>query len=366
MTESSGKISVLQACMILLLMNGLTNHVIVNPMLLDASGRDAWISVIGAGIIFIPWCLLLFVFMKKSQQQKLQPWLAEHTHPAISWLLTIPLCVQLYLIGGMTIVHTATWTISNYLPATPKLVLVITLSILCALCASWGIRAIAITSGILLPIVMLLGIFASVSNYSEKNLHLLKPFIEYGWNPVFTGMIYAGGGFVELIVLIAMQHRLQSKIRAWPLIIYGLISIYIMLGPLIGAITEFGPYEAAKQMVSPYEQWRLVKLGSYVEHLDFFSVYQWLAGASIRISLSIFLLIELLPLSETRLRNRFIMMITVSYILLSMLPINEYSFYSWMYRLYFPVSLAVAFAVSVAWVFISLFAKPSKGGKSIT
>ncbi len=38
------KINFIQVCMILMLVNGLMNHVIVNPMLLDVAGRDAWIS----------------------------------------------------------------------------------------------------------------------------------------------------------------------------------------------------------------------------------------------------------------------------------------------------------------------------------
>ncbi|WP_256758039.1 endospore germination permease [Cohnella sp. WQ 127256] len=357
MSATSGKISFLQVSMMLLLMNGLTNHVIVNPMLLDAAGRDSWLSVLGTGILFIGWCLLLLLFMKRSGQQKLQPWLAERTHPIISWILTIPLCIQLLMIGGMTVSYTAAWTASNYLPNTPKFVLSLTLALLCALFATWGIHVIAIASGLLLPIVMILGIFASVSNAPEKNFSLLKPIVEHGWNPVYEGMIYAGGGFIELVVLIAMQHHLNTKVRPWSLLIYAAISIYIMLGPLVAAIAEFGPFEAAKQMVSPYEQWRLVKLGTYVEHVDFFSIFQWLSGACIRISLSIFIAIDLLPKRITQHRKLFVWIIAGIYVLLSMIPINEYSFYTWMYRYYFPITLTVALSVSLVWILISYLAK---------
>ncbi|GED29378.1 hypothetical protein BCE02nite_05190 [Brevibacillus centrosporus] len=52
--ESSG-ISVIQLFTIFALMIGLKNHVIINPMLLDASGRDAWITVLvtGEGDLFL-------------------------------------------------------------------------------------------------------------------------------------------------------------------------------------------------------------------------------------------------------------------------------------------------------------------------
>ncbi|RKP58047.1 spore gernimation protein [Cohnella endophytica] len=365
MTASKESINFLQACMILLLMNGLTNHVIVNPMLLDASGRDSWIAPLAAGLLFIPWCFMLIFIMRKSGQNKLQPWLSERTNAPISWILVFPLLLQLYMIGGLTVIHTTNWTINNYLPATPKVVLAFSLTVLCTLCASWGIRAIAITSGILLPIVVALGFFAGISNIPEKNFSLIKPFLENGWSPVFAGTVYAGGGFIELIVLLAMQHRLNKPVRRLHLVFFALFSIYIMTGPLIGAITEFGPAEAAKQMVSPYEQWRLVKLGNYFEHIDFFSIYQWLAGASIRIGLSMYLIIEVLPIRTNRTRNLILMAIAFSYVAEAIFPINSYDFYSWMYHFYFPVSLAVAFSASLSWTVVSLFSKSQKRRQKI-
>ncbi len=345
-----------------MLTNGLTTHVIVNPMLLDASGRDSWIAVIAAGLLFVPWCFLLALFMRKAGQMELQPWLAEKTHPIVAWALTIPLCIQLYLIGAMTVVHSATWTITNYLPGTPRVVLAVIITGLCAFYANWGIRVIAIMSGVLLPLVIVLGMFVGVSNYPQKDFHLLKPYLEFGIDPVLQGMIYAGAGFVELVTLVAMQRHLTKKVKPWGLVLYAALMIYITLGPLIGAITEFGPNEAAKQMVSPYEQWRLVKLGTYVEHVDFFSIYQWLAGACVRISLSLFLVPDLLQVRGSKPRTRFIALIGLSYVALSIFPIDDYAFYLWMYRFYFPISLAVAFTASICWMSISWFAKPVKGG----
>ncbi|WP_233567709.1 endospore germination permease [Cohnella faecalis] len=320
MSDSNGKINFFQACLILMLMNGLANHVIVNPMILDASGRDAWLSVLCAGTVLMLWFILLTWLMKRSGQQKLQPWLASKTRPAISWLLVLPICVQLYLIGGMTVAHTAIWTLTNYLPNTPKLLLVVAITLICALSAIWGIRILAVTSAILLPFVIALGYFVSTSNLPQKNFELLKPIAEHGWPPIVDGMVYAGGGFVELIVFLVMQHRLSTKISVWKMLVFAAISTYIMIGPVIGAITEFGPVEAAKQMESPYEQWRLVKLGSYVEHVDFFSIYQWLSGAIVRVGLSVFLLVDMLPIRQARARNWLIIAIIFSFVIISMIP----------------------------------------------
>ncbi|PWV95338.1 spore germination protein (amino acid permease) [Paenibacillus cellulosilyticus] len=354
------KISFLQAAMIFMLANGLVSHVIINPMLLDASGRDAWITVIVSGIILVPWCIMLAVAMRRSGQQKLVPWLSARTHPVIAWLLVLPVLVCLYMIGGMTASYTATWTISNYLPTTPPLVLGLLLTVISALCAIWGIRVIAITSGILLPIVIALGYFVNISNMPEKDFALLKPYLEHGWNKVWDGLIYAGGGYIEFAFLMTVQHHIRTKIKPWHIVVFAIIMVYISLGPIIGAITEFGPNEAAKQMTSPYEQWRLVKLGDYIEHLDFFSIYQWQSGAVIRMSLAIFLVVDMLPIRRPMTRMITIGLIALSYVILAVIPINEYTYYLFLYRYYFPISFVVLFVASAAWMLISMASKPSK------
>lgn len=360
MDKSIGKINFLQVCMILMLMNGLMTHVVVNPMLLEASGRDAWISALLAGVLLLPWCALLVIFMKKSGQQKLQPWLASKTNSTISWSLVIPICLQLYLIGGTTVIHTATWANINNLPGTPRFALIFTLCLVSLYYAISGIRMIAISAGILLPMVIALGYFVSFANMPKKDFTLLQPVLEYGWQPVIHGMLYAGGGFIELIMIIAIQHRIKSRVRPWQLMILAAIMVYITVGPIIGGITEFGHREATKQMESPYEQWRLVKLGNNIEHVDFLSEFQWLSGAVIRVSFSQLLIGELLPFRGLKKKTVLIVSISISYIMLTMLPLESYSVYLWMYRYYMPISFTVALFISLVCMAIALISRKVK------
>lgn len=341
--------------MMFALMNGLASHIIVNPMVLSASKRDSWITVLVTGVFFLLWILLLVWLMNRSGYQEWKVWLSQKASPFVSWLLVIPLCIQMYLIGGMTVIHTATWHITNYLPSTPKVLLVISLVFFCTAISMWGIRVIAIVSGVLLPIVVVLGIFVGAFNSPMKDYALLRPVLENGWSPVLDGMVYSGAGFVELVALILIQHHLKEKIRVWQLLLYGVFSIIISLGPIVGAITEFGPLEASHQTTSPYEQWRLVKIGEFIEHLDFLSIFQWLSGACIRISLSVFLFVELLPLRKPRSRHWAIAVVMGTYIILSLFPVNEYSFYLWMDHYYMPISLAVLLSLSFLWMIVALF-----------
>ena len=360
MDTTNGKISLLQTFMILMLMNGLTNHVIVNPMILDAAGRDSWFSAVLASGLFFLWCLILIFIIHRSGQQKLQTWLASQTNTVLSWILLLPIIVQLYLIGNTTVVHTSIWTVTNYLPATPKFILTGALTLVCFYSAIMGVRTIAICSGILLPVVILLGIFVAVANSPEKDYSMLLPFLENGMQPVVHGMVYAGGGFVEMIFLLLMQHHVKQKIKLWKLLVFAAIMVYIMIGPLIGGIVEFGPVEAAKQMISPYEQWRLVRLGDYVEHVDFLSVFQWLSGACVRISLALFLLADLFPTKNAKVKHLIILIAALSYVATSFFPINQNEYYLWMYHQYFPACLVVSVAISLVWAAISLIKRTKK------
>jgi spore germination protein (amino acid permease) len=364
MIHTKTKISFVQTFMVMMLFNGLLSHVILNPILLDVSGRDAWITVLCTAALYLPWCALLVFIMKKANGQKMQLWLAEQTSPFFSWLLIIPLAIQLYFIGGMTLTHTSLWAVSNYLPETPQNVLIIALILACYYLARSGINAIAIGSGLLLPAVVTLGYLVAFGNIPEKDWVFLRPFLEEGWGRIFSGMLYAGGAFVELSLLLLLQHRLKKKVHVWQMMLLGFVLVLITLGPIIGAITEFGPKEAAKQLVSPYDQWRLLKLGNYVEHVDFFSIFQWLSGATIRISLSLFLLTDLFSFQQPKSRNRFLAVITVSYVLLTII-INYYNtFFLWIFERYLIVSLVVTLILTLIWAVVAWFSHPRKENRT--
>lgn len=366
MDNTAGKIGFVQIAMVMMLFNGLASHVIINPLLLDASGRDAWIAVLLTAVLFIPWCALPVYIMKKSGRKPLPAWLAERTNRFVSWMLLVPVLIQLYLIGSMTVAQTAIWTITNYLPSAPQTIIAACLVLACHYSARGGLNTIAVGSGVLLPVVVCLGLFVATANVTEKNLALLKPLLENGWKPVASGMVYAGGAFVEVMLIVLLQHRLKKEVRTWQMMLLGVLLVWITLGPIVGAISEFGPREAAKQMVSPYEQWRLVKLGNYFEHVDFLSVFQWLAGASVRISLAQFLFVELLPVRSPQTRNRILLGVSLSFIAVSLATGTYQVYFVRAFEQYFRISLVVTLIVTTVWAAIAFFAKPANAKEEST
>jgi Spore germination protein. len=84
MNGNASKITFVQVFMMLALMNGLASHVIVNPMILEASGRDSWIAVLAAGAIFLVWIMMLHWLMKRTGQRNWKEWLRKQASPALA------------------------------------------------------------------------------------------------------------------------------------------------------------------------------------------------------------------------------------------------------------------------------------------
>lgn len=296
MNRGSEFITYLQLCFIMMLSTGLLNHVIIIPLLLQQAGRDGWLSVLLLMIVVLAWIPLLRWIMKAKGQQELFPWMKETFGPGVAWCVTAVLGLYLWVSAVVTLKDTVNWTKTSYLPQTPLFVITLSLLLLCIFGALAGLRSIAICSGILLPFVLLFGYFIMFANARYKDYSLMFPLFEHGYMPAVRGTLYIGAGLAELFLLILIQHRISKVPRFWGIAVLAIILCGLTIGPLIGSITNFGIKEAANIRYPAFEQWRLVTVSKYIEHVDFLSIYQWMSGAFIRISFMLFLIVELLPL----------------------------------------------------------------------
>jgi len=289
------------AVAILILSVGLVNHVLIVPILLTVAKRDAWMAVILAFLVILPWTAIpFFNLLKKMSHQRFDKWLKDRVHPVIAWIILGYFLVLMFLIASETLIVTSSWTGTTYLPNTPTYVVVVVFLALCLYAACKGLRTIAYMSCLLLPMVIVLGDFVMSTNMPHKDYRYLLPMLEYGFSPVVRASIDCLTAFSELFMLLFMQHHLKKSYKRWHIIVLVLFLGLLAVGPLTGAISEFGPGEAEKMRYPAFSQWRLVSIGRYFEHVDFFAIFQWLSGALIRISLSMFLILEFNPLSKSK------------------------------------------------------------------
>ncbi|QPC48232.1 GerAB/ArcD/ProY family transporter [Mangrovibacillus cuniculi] len=355
-TMHTEKINSLEVIMLLLLSLGLLNHVIIIPMLLDSGGRDAWISVLASGILFLLFALLISFIMARTGQENIYLYLKKHYGSFIAWCLITPFCLYLFLSSFITFKDTVTWTITSYLPQSSSILLELLLLSLCIYAAFLGIRVIAVAAGIILPIVVTLGFFVMSANMSKKEFSLLKPVLEFDIEPVAKGMLVACGGFIEIILLLTIQHHLKKRFRWYQVILVALLLIGLTFGPLTAAISEFGPQLAKELRYPAFEQWRLVTLGTYVDHVDYLSIFQWLSGAFIRVSLAFFLLPDLLHIVNQKKRIFVVLGIAFLFLISNFLPISDMALYSTVYKYVLPGQLIILF-VTTCIIFLLVVGK---------
>ncbi|WHY78339.1 endospore germination permease [Neobacillus sp. WH10] len=332
-------ISLVQTVMIIFLSTGLLNHIIIIPILLDVAKRDAWVSVLLAGTCSLVWIALLCIGIRKMHKQHLFEWIKQAYHPLVGHLLAIVASVYLFVLCAVTVRDTVHWIHLAFSPNTPILILTFILVLISAINAFLGINSLANTAGFLLPLVIILGLFLMFANIPHRNFSFLKPILAHGMQPVWNGSIYVGAGLVELIMLFFLQHHIQSRISYRSLGIISLLLMFLTIGPLISAVVEFGPEEAAKLRFPVYEEWRLVTIGRYVEHLDFLSIYQWFCGAFLRISLMMFLIIDVFNIQTKR--KKMIMLSFIFFILvgITIIPYSDPVFLHLQSKYILPYSL---------------------------
>lgn len=355
-----------QLITLFMLSSGLMDHVIVIPFLLGIAGRSAWISVLCVGVVLTCWLPLLLYVMKKTNMEPIFVWVRHKYGAFLSSILRIPVMLYLFAIGAITVVDTVAWVKSMFLPDTPTWFITVSLMGVCVWAAYSGIQTIARCGIFLLPLVVLFGIFVATVNLPRKHYHFLLPILENGFGPVAHGMFVVGGGMVELALVLLLQQHMQEKLKFRHLLFMLWVLVGLTVGPLIGAIAEFGPDEAARLRYPAYEEWRLVRIGHYVEHVDFLSIFQWLSGAFIRISLAIYLVKDLLQdyISKKTASLPIILIITALMIYIVLRPHSDKDFVQFLNQWYFTGAIAITLLLSLGVMLLAWFKKQGRSDSS--
>lgn len=324
---------------LVIMSTGFMVHVLIIPAILTSSNRDAWLSVIFSTVPLIVWILLIFYIYKKL-----------YTHHDIlsllkqklskSWIIIIfsILIAAYFLISAfITLKYTFFWANANYTFDVPNFIIVLLFALICYYASAKGIRTISSIALLVFPIVSFFGFLVGIGNSQNKNYELLFPVFENGYRDFIQGLVYSCAGLFEMIFLLFLMSYIKDRLKVKWLILVGIFLVFLTLGPLMGAISQFGPEEAEKLRNPAYEQWKLLEIGKHITRLDFLSIFQWLSGAFVRISLSLLIADKLFFIKK---RKKWVL--PTLYVLLiigACIPLNATSFFYFLQTYFFPFSL---------------------------
>jgi spore germination protein KB len=324
-------ISAIHIYILLILSTGFIVHVLSIPLLLTVSKRDAWISVIFSFIPFILWILIVFYIYKR---------LNTSFFSFLKMKFSIPISIvfgfYFFISAVITLKSTVIWAKTNYTFEIPNLVVVSLFTLICLYASIKGIRTISTVAFLILPFVILFGLVVGLGNIPNKNFELLFPIFENGYKDSLKGLIFSCSGLFEIIYLLFLTPYLKDPLKLKWLLLVGFMLVLLTLGPLVGAITEFGSVEAEKMRNPAYEQWRILSIG-HVTRLDFLSIFQWLSGAFVRISLSLFIADNLF--FRQKKTGWVLPILSLLLIIALCIPWNATSFFYFLKNIFYPISL---------------------------
>lgn len=349
-----------QLFLLLLISTGLLNHVILIPNLLTAAGRDSWVSVIVAYPIALFFLWLIYFIVRNSPSEGFFSMIKQRLGNTFSILLSIPVMLFLFISSYVTFRDLVIWLKAYFLADASILMINCIIILVCFLITFSGIKYMAISSGFLLPLVMLLGIFIAITNTDLKDPSLLFPLFTDGYSDLLKGIIYVLSGLLEVYIVVLVHPFSQEPIKFRQLFILLTALTGLIFGPLTASIMEFGPAEAVNFQYPAFEQWRVLSIGAYISHLDFFALYQWLSGALIRIGLFMYLLGTLFTNKKKHYKLNPIL-ISVMYLLLlglMTLTFETYYFYKAIYLYFLPACMVFfLFQILISALILSVLKK---------
>lgn len=337
---------------LLIMSTGFMVHVLSLSVLLSIAKRDSWLSVISSTIPVTIWILLVFYIYKKLNHHDVISLLKNSFSKWVFGIFSVMFCSYFLITAFLTLKYTVYWANDNYTLDIPNYVVVLLFSLVCYYASAKGLRTIATMAFLLLPIVIIFGILVGVGNTPNKNYEQLFPLFEDGYQGFFQGIVYACAGLFEVFLILFLTKNVKGKLKLKWLILVGLFLVGLFFGPLTAAIAEFGSVEAGKLRNPAYEQWKLLTIGHYLTRLDFLSIFQWLSGAYIRISLSLFIAGKVFSYKNEKwwlLPSLYIILIVAACI-----PLESTSFNYFLREIYFPFNL---FFQIFTMLFLLLFTK---------
>lgn len=336
---SLGEISIIQVSLLFVTGIGLKDHVTIIPPLIQTAGKDGWLSILLTFFLISAWGLLLIYIYNGIGRENLFSWLGQNIGKWPTLILKFIVSLYLVSLASATAKEMIAWTNVTYLITTPAILLIIIFIAICVFMASTNLQSLAIVNVFLLTLIIILGLFIGVSNMRFKDFSLLRPVLEHGIEPVFSGTLYTLSGSIELIVILFLSHKIHGMVHYKVIVINAFLLAFLTMGPFIGAITEFGVEEASKQNFPAFAEWSILSLGRFIEHMDFFSIYQWLSGAFIRVSFLLYISAEVCQIKKNSKKTFLLLFYGLLIIAFVLWPMSDADYYALSKKILLPLTL---------------------------
>ncbi|WNR46486.1 endospore germination permease [Paenibacillus roseipurpureus] len=324
---------------------------------IEQAKRDTFVSSLIGCIAYLLYAFWIYrIVNNQAPNQSFLDVLELKMGSLFAW--SVRYWIALYLMCELFVIdkNIVTWVKSLILPYTPIWAISLPFLIVCAYLAVKGIKPIAISISVLMPAFLFLTVFMAVFTYKYRHFDLLLPLFSEGARPILEGVTTTVRAGMELFLLLLLKPYTEGTFKWKHFVAEVSVFSFFIINGAVSMLTIFGPYEASLQRFPLFTQWRLVRISSFLEHLDFLSMYQWLSSTTIQISLGLFLIGDLLT-SRQRPHKIAIMTCATALFISVELRLNDSDFLAFTKYYFYPISTLSI----LCWTTLAYFTTRKRG-----
>lgn len=283
------RISAVQCGMLVAGTTSITNHALAVTYLLQAGGRDAWLSgLIAAPLAFLAMAALVGL-SRSFPRLSIIEYLPRLLGGVLGRVVGLAYIIYFLLAAIFTLRRTTDWLVDSLLPETPPWLIASLYLLACLYLALGGIEPLARMNQFTLVSLTILGMFISTMTMPQKDYGLLRPIMEHGPLPALLAGLVALGILGELCVLSMFVHYAPPTSRTLKATLVGVLyAVVTMTGPVSGSIAALGHRQSSNMPYPTFQQWLLISFARFFERTDLLAVHQWLVGAYVRLGLFLY------------------------------------------------------------------------------
>ncbi|KUO94651.1 GerAB/ArcD/ProY family transporter [Ferroacidibacillus organovorans] len=344
-------------------------HFVYTHIVIGYAGRDGWLSVLFFGVL----CqAMAFSFTKLGVLQENRSLVLHIEYVWGKWaglILSFFYIFYFIFIGSLTL-HLLGSFLGIIYPRTPREIWLGLLSVAIIWAMYSGLEVMARSVEIILPLLLFLGILASLLAMPDRDYAQIMPMLSHGLRPVWRGTLILVTMVSEMVVFNMITPDIQKKehfVKQGA--IMALVLMVMMLGPIVGPVMIFGEKIAQILAYPTFAELQYLDAKPLLERLDLFGVVLWTFGAYFRVAIfGICAMRAVSDTTKTKRPNTYsipIALILVGFGLL--MPIDRADDFSFLSATYPVISMIMGLLIPslllISTLIKNAFAKRKKEGK---
>lgn len=278
--------------------------------IVKASGIDAYLSVLIAGVIGIIYLLVYFYIVGYEPDLMLSEKICKLFGNKVGNGLNIVIAILVLILGINIMFNLANFIVSQFLPETPNYVVGILFAIVVIYVNIKGIETLARTSFILAILSMILfGVTAFGLSATFETSNLL-PFLENGIGRPFHGAFYILSlnlGSIFNLLIIPKSQLVDSKKLKRVMTISYIISILALFTIVILTLGNLGIYLASIYQYPEYIVLKRIKIFNFIDRIENILTIQFIFSMFASMCFGVYCVTNLLkPRNKIRILPAFI------------------------------------------------------------